>query len=212
MADVARELELSTGSLYTYVSSKEALFHLVVIGADAAIQSGSLPMPSPGADETVAAVRERLARAFQLPSLRAARRSSHADDPAGELADVIGELYDAMEENRSLLAVVERSAFELPGLAAQYYRRNRRGHVERFADYLQRRIDSDAFRAVPDVSVTGRYLLEALTWFAWHRHDDPDSAMIDDASARATVIDMAVAALVRPEHAALPRRGRERTT
>jgi hypothetical protein len=43
--------------------------------------------------------------------------------------------------------------------------------------------------------VTARFVVESVAWFAYHRHGDPDSAAIDDATAETTVIDMTLAAL-----------------
>lgn len=196
MADVAKELGLSTGALYTYVEGKDALFHLVVEGPEVAIDAGVLPVPSPAPGATLDALRTRLRRDLRRPRLRDARRLPTVENPSVELAEVVTELYDVQAANRTLLAVVERSARDVPGLADQYFRKGRRGYFDQLADYLQSRIDSGAFRPVPDVAVTARYLIETCAWFAWHRYDDPDSALIDDDSARATVVDMAVAALM----------------
>lgn len=198
MADVARELGLSSGALYTYVSGKDALFLLVIEGPDAAVAAGVLPVPPPPSGAILAAVHDRLGRDMRTPRLSAARRRPAVDDPAAELTEVVSELYDLQARNRTLLAVVERSARDIPGLAEQYFRRGRRSYVDHLAGYLRRRIDGGAFRPVPDVAVTARYVIETIAWFASHRHDDADSAMIDDATARATVVDMAVAALVAP--------------
>lgn len=199
MADVAKQLGLSSGALYTYVSGKDALFQLVVEGPDAAIRAGVLPVPPPPPGAILDAVHERLAREMRTPRLNAARRRATVDDPAAELTEVVTELYDLQARSRTLLAVVERSARDIPGLAEQFFRRGRRGYIDHLATYLQRRVDGGAFRPVPDVAVTARYVIETIAWFAAHRHDDADAEMIDDATARATVVDMAVAALVARE-------------
>jgi AcrR family transcriptional regulator len=191
MADVAREAGLSPGALYTYVEGKEALFHLVAAGTDGA----SPPVPNPAPAATVDAVDHRLRAAVPTTAIRRAARAGAPPDGVAELRELIGDLYDAIAAEQQFMSVVERSARDFPGLAQQYYRQGRRGYVRDFATYLQRRAEQGKLRAVPDPAVTARYLIEAIAWFAWHRHEDADSAMIDDASARATVLDMAVAAL-----------------
>src|SRR5713101_5799584 len=65
MADVATALGVAKGTLYLYVTSKDALFDLVARCADDARQLENLPAlpirtPKPGA--TVRYVRERLAK------------------------------------------------------------------------------------------------------------------------------------------------------
>ena len=152
-------------------------------------------MPNPPVAETVAAVDERLRAGVPVTAMRRAARAKAPLDAVGELRGLLGDLYDAIAGDREFLSVVERSARDIPGMAEQYYRKGRRQYVTDFATYLRRRAEQGALRAVPDAAVTARYLLETVAWFAWHRHDDADSAMISDGSARATVLDMAAAAL-----------------
>lgn len=193
MSDVAAEAGVSTGALYTYVEGKEALFHLVVTGE----RPTGLPVPTPDLRATVRAVGVRLAAATEVTNLASrSEGSGPPDDPAAELAAIVGQMYDVLEANRTVLGVVERSATELPDLEDRYYRRGRRAFVGDLTEYLELRIADGSFRSVPDPAVTARYLIETVAWFAWHRHGDPDSAMIADAVAKATVVDMAVAALV----------------
>jgi AcrR family transcriptional regulator len=191
MSDVAAEAGLSPGALYTYVEGKEALFHLVVSGEPAT----ALPVPNPDPAETVAAVDRSMRAIVPTGALREAAARPGGDDPDGELRALVGEMYDAIAGARALMSVVERSARDVPGLAEQYYRRGRRRYVEDFAAFLRRRGDEGLLRTVPDAAVTARYVIETVAWFAWHRLDDPDSAMIDDGAARETVLDMATAAL-----------------
>src|SRR5215813_8835459 len=64
MADVAREMGVSPGTLYNYVESKEALFHLLIEHAfrrDPSTPPVTLPVPTPLPDATLQRLRERLA-------------------------------------------------------------------------------------------------------------------------------------------------------
>ena len=98
-------------------------------------------------------------------------------------------------------AVIERSALDEPELAALYVE-VRRSIIERLTRYLESRIKRRQFRALPDAAAGGRLILEVIAWFAYHRHGDPDSAMIDDETARATVLDFVVASLARTDASA----------
>jgi len=75
MADVAREMGVSAGTLYNYVVSKEALFYLVV---DRAFQEApttelpKFPVPTPSPGAIAQRLRERLRADVALPQLEAA--------------------------------------------------------------------------------------------------------------------------------------------
>jgi hypothetical protein len=42
--------------------------------------------------------------------------------------------------------------------------------------------------------VAARFIVESVAWFAYHRHGDADSKMIDDVAAEETVVDLLLAA------------------
>jgi AcrR family transcriptional regulator len=199
MADVAREMGVSQGTLYNYVESKEALFALLIergLARDGErVEVAELPVRTPPAGAMASRLRERLTELTALPALsRAHARRSH-DDVAGELTDVVEELYALIARTWRAVAAIERSALDEPELAGLYYVEVRRSIIERLTRYLESRIKSGQLRAVPDAPTAARLVLETIAWFAWHRHGDPDSAMIDDETARATVVDFVVASL-----------------
>lgn len=204
MADVAREMKVSPGTLYAYVASKEALFHLLIDQAFTgdAVEQPNLPVPTPPPGATLARVRERLARETALPRLAAATARSRVADPRRELEEVLGELYDLIERTRAGAALLERSALDVPGLADAFYGEVRRGLLDRLTRYLEKRIRAGLLRRVPDPATVSRLILETITWFGRHRLRDADSATIDDATARTATIDFLVAGLVRPSEEA----------
>jgi AcrR family transcriptional regulator len=192
MSDVAREAGLSPGALYTYVESKDALFHLVLGGA----RTERLPFPTPARDQTLAVVEDVMGGWLREAPARRAARSGPPAQVATEVAEIAGDLFDKIAEQRQLLSVLERSVADYPGLAEQYLRQGRRDILADLATYLRTRGEQRALRAVPDPDMAARHLVESAAWFAWHRHHDADSTMITDEQARAVVVDMAVAALV----------------
>ncbi|HSS10618.1 MAG TPA: helix-turn-helix domain-containing protein [Acidimicrobiales bacterium] len=199
MADVAAELKLSPGALYTYVESKEALFYLVFAHAFGTFGEGAPPLPlaTPRPGETVELIRAGLTRENTVDRLRAALARDHVDDVRAEVIGIIEERYDMIERVWPLLALVERSAPDLPDLAEQYYSRGRRRLHDLLVRYIEKRIAGGYFRPVPDAVTAGRYVIESVTWFAWHRREDPDASTISDAAARETVIDLLTAAFVK---------------
>src|SRR6478735_8202763 len=115
MADVAAAAGVSPGLLYTYAEGKEALFALVV-QREAGVDIAALPLPvdTPSDDELIALVRQ-------------------------SLAGLVAEHFDAILGCRTLLRLVERCAADWPTLAGAFYEDGRRVHLDRLADYLDRR-------------------------------------------------------------------------
>src|SRR3981081_4591323 len=73
ITDVASDLGLAPGTIYTYVESKDALFHLVVErAAGLATTPASLPIPSPDPGETAKYSVRALGRTSKLSELNAA--------------------------------------------------------------------------------------------------------------------------------------------
>jgi len=200
MADVAREMGVSPGTLYGYVEGKEALFHLLIDRAFTGrpAEPPPLPVPTPAPGATLARLRDRLTVETALPRLAAATARSKVPDPRRELEEVLGELYDLTERTQTGAALLERSAAEMPGLAIAFYVEVRRDLLTRWTRYLEKRIRAGHLRRVPDPATVARLILETVTWFGRHRLRDPDPGTIDDATARATALDFLVAGLVLP--------------
>ncbi len=200
MSDVARALGVSAGTLYGYVEGKEALFHLLIDRAFTGrpVDEPELPVRTPQPGETLARLRERLTTEAALPLLAAATARARPRDPRAELEQVLSELYDLIERTRDGTALLERSALDEPALATLYYVDVRRDVLLRLTRYLERRIKGRQLRRVPDAATAARLVVETITWFARHRLRDQDSAMLDDAAARASTLDFLVAGLVVP--------------
>src|SRR5215510_9747336 len=91
MADVAREMGVSPGTLYNYVESKEALFHLLIERAfrkDQATPAVTLPLPTPPPEATLARLRERLAVEATFPKLDAAQTRPRVAHVRAELTGI----------------------------------------------------------------------------------------------------------------------------
>ena len=197
-ADVAAKAGMSAGSLFTYVESKEALFHLVFLhGLDQLPETPEvLPLGTPEPGETAALIGRAL-RDVPVPLVRAALAGDEPADVAGELRAIVEELYDLMERYWPLLAVIERCAAELPWLDALWFGQARVGVYADLAEYLLRRTASGRLRPMPDAMVAVRAVGELVAFWAWHRHEEPrDTGLYDDKAARSTVIEFICAALV----------------
>ncbi len=198
-ADVAAKAGMSTGSLFTYVESKEALFHLVFLHAFAnepeSESPPALPLPTPGPGETIGVI-ERGLEQISMPRIRVALAEDDPPDAAEELRGVVEERYTLIEKYRPILAVIERCSVEMPELEAVWFANFRRGTFADLGTYLDRRMRSGLLRQMPDSTVAARVVTESLSWFAWHRHDGRDSSVYDDEDVRITVVEFICAALV----------------
>lgn len=194
MSEIAVNARVSTGSLYNVAVSKEALF-LACFLTPAELQAQVLPMPVPSVEEIIDRVGGRLRAAMSLPLLTEALTRPRADDPRAELLALIAERYDATADNWQLLAAVEQTAKDIPVAFHEYFEAGRGGQVEDLAAYLRLRAESGQLRPVDPVPAA-RFVLEAVTWWAWHRREDQQPLDLDDAAARALVQDLLASALL----------------
>jgi AcrR family transcriptional regulator len=199
MSDIAREMGVSQGTLYNYVESKEALFLLVCQRgfSDSPIEAPQHPpIAAPSFEAMLQKVREQMFSRSRLEALRAALREKNVVDARAELDGVLREFYSVIERNRHGFDLIERSTLDVPELARMLFVESRRKGVGDFARYISNRIESGHFKPVPDAATAARFIIEAITWFARHRHNTPDSQMISDDDALETTIHFLIGALI----------------
>lgn len=200
MSDVAQAAGLSPGALYTYFTSKEALFDWVVAhGAEPGpvAAPARLPVPDPAPGTTEKHLRESIGRALRLPALDAALARRRVGDARAELTAIVDEIYERIDHSRVPATVIERSAPDLPELFQIYFVETRRGLFDRLARYVERRASAGHLRAIAEPALAARWIVETVTWFARHRHGDQDaSGLPDEAAIRAQVVALVVASLV----------------
>lgn len=200
MADVAEAMGIAKGTLYLYVESKEALYDLVLRFADAErpLQTpAKLPLPTPKPGATLQYVRKRLRDQAPLPALLAALSRQRVPDARAELTEIVREIYGTLSRNRHAIKLGDRSAQFHPELAAVWFEGGRGTLVETLSRYLETRIRRKLFRAVPDVTVAARVIVETIVTWAVHRHWDPSPQMIDDRVAEDIVVQFIVGGLVK---------------
>jgi len=196
-ADVAAKAGMSAGLLFTYLESKEALFHLVFLHGLGLLPDTppALPLPTPGPGETTALIGRAL-REIPVRRLRSALAGNEPADVEQELSEIIEELYDQYARYWPLLAVIERCAVELPELDAAWFGGARADIFADMREYLERRMASGQLRQMPHAMAAARVIIESVGWFARRLREAPDAAIYDDQIARRTVIEFACAALV----------------
>lgn len=199
MADVAARMGVAKGTVYLYVESKEALFDAVLRYADPDRRPeppATLPLPTPPPGATVALVDQR-ARGRALPSLTRALERSRVGDVGCELEEILRELYGLLGRHRVAIKLMDRSAQDLPELAAVWFRSGREAVLALLRRYLEDRVRRGRLRPLPDVTVAARITLETLVFWAVHRHWDPSPQAMDERQVEDTLIAFVAAALLR---------------
>ena len=198
ISDIAGALGLSHGALYTYVDSKQSLLYLALLRVvrPEAVDAMAIPVAAPSVQHLIEALESWTVEQTGFKALTAAASGAPTRSVGEELAEIVAELYDFVDRNRHVLALIARCADGLPDLSQWYYVQRRRAMIQALGEYLRVRIASGDLRPVPDVPVAARFIVESVAWFAMHRHGDPDSAMIDDRTSRATVGHLLVAAFL----------------
>jgi AcrR family transcriptional regulator len=198
MADIAREMGVAHGSLYNYVESKEALFLLLVERwghLDSDLANRELPIRTPPMESIVNRLRQRIDDTFPLVALDAALSRRRPANPGRELAGVVRELFVRTEESREGATILERSAVDVPELYHLFFEQVRRGLFDRMTRYVTVRMqDGDFQKGEP--AVTARFIIETVTFFARHRHLDPDPQTLDDGTVRDSIVDLVTRSLI----------------
>jgi AcrR family transcriptional regulator len=160
MSDIARAAGISSGSLYNYVQSKEALFALVLERAldKDAPSPIDLPVPARSLTGTTTWLRQRLDfREFPL------LRSGSTD-----IEGVIGEIYDVLASVADAVDVIEASARDVPELGS-VLNATRTELLRRLGNVLDAAAAAGVVQGMVDTGTTARLVLEAVNWFARRR-------------------------------------------
>jgi AcrR family transcriptional regulator len=197
MADIAREMGVAHGSLYNYVESKEALFLLLVERwghLDSDLADRELPIKTPSIRSIVNRLKQRVDDTFPLPALEAALSHRHPANPGLELEGVVRELFVRTEESREGATILERSALDVPELYHLFFEQLRRDLFDRMTRYVGTRMQDGDFHK-GDPTVTARFIIETVTFFARHRHLDPEPQRLDDDTVRNSIIALVTRSL-----------------
>lgn len=195
MADVTNSMGLSSGAIYRYLKSKEALFDLIVRAAaspELLTKEIELPIPTPQPGSTLSYVRQVVLRKGRFPVLERALGQKKVGDARVELEGIVRELYRVMARDRQGIMLVERSALDWPELAFIWFGEMRTRLIEQLASYLESRIVRRQLRPVPNANAAARLIVETCAFFAIHRHEDPFPTPMDEVLAEETVVDALV--------------------
>ena len=191
MADVARTAGVSAGTLYLYVTSKEALFHLAILTVcGRPLDKLALPLADPGIGATVAVYAARVAEVAEWPALREALAPRAKPDRA-TLVAIGGELYDMLHEARRAIWLLDHCAREISEFDA-LLSTDMRSHYR--DDIAAVALKAAGRQGKPDAALrlAARLAIEIIAWSAMHRMKETQANLIDgldEAGARKTATE-----------------------
>ncbi len=199
MSDIADAMRVAKGTVYLYVESKEALFAAVLRHADGQIPAASdldLPIPTPKPGAILRMLRERLAQEVVPPALQRAQRRKRVSDVRSELETIVRELFTLASRYRTVIKLIDRCGADHPKLASAFYEHGRFAQLELLRRYLDTRIRGGQLRAVPNVALAARFVIETIATWAVHLHWDPAPQPIEAHEAEEIVVHFILGALL----------------
>ena len=196
--DVAQALGVAKGTIYGSVQSKEALFDATLRYADGLEplpDNSALPLPTPEPGSPISCLRSLFTSEAQDIEIKSSFNRTRVRDARQELTAVLRDLYERMERNRRGIKMVDRCSLDQPELAALWFGEGRWAQHAALAQYLQRRIAKGHLRSVGDAAIAARLLLEAVAFWAVHRHWDPSPQQLAESDVQTNVIELLVRSL-----------------
>jgi len=206
VADVARAMGISPGTVYLYAESKEALFDLAIrssMSPNLLDGARDLPVKTPPEGGTFEFIKASLQAEAKFPVLERALRSA-ATDAGRELEDIVRELFRKASVRWLAVKLMERSASDWPALAGLWFGDHRLRLMSQLVRYLESRMSAERLRKAPDPAAAARLILEMVAAFAMHCRMDPYSPAMDQSVAEDVVVDAVVHAYQRVERSLQP--------
>lgn len=199
MGDIAIRSGVSKGTLYLYFESKEALFDQAVRNSERENPLPTpteLPVPTPPPGATADYVTQRLTTDLDFAALADQLTSESHVDALTELERVVRQLYRVLNKNRVAIKLIDVCAADHPELAALWYNAGRGGVLTLLQPFLESRIESGCFSAVPDAALASRFILESCMLWGIHIHWDPHPETIDYEHVEDTLVHFIVTGLL----------------
>jgi AcrR family transcriptional regulator len=176
MEEIAKEAKVSKATLYYYFKSKLHLFQYVLqIAGDS---QNHFPPPedtqAPTEQAFLQMLKRRLKEGAVLTSIACFLQQKSKQAGVGvELEDILSELWDINEKNRTQIIMLEKSFYEFPELAKVYDRYARRSLLQQIEGYLKTRMQQGAIRKLHSVEATARFFMESVAWFGFKQPAQP---------------------------------------
>jgi AcrR family transcriptional regulator len=195
--DVANRLGVAKGTVYGYVTSKDALFALALTYADGAEPlpvSDRLPLDASDLPQPKMVVKDRLSSELaDLALLQAVQ--APATDATAQIEHIIADVLARLLRNRVAIKLVDRCAPEFPALARLWFEGGRWAQIDVLRQYLQTQAGAGRLRLPGDPDVVARSIIELCALWTIHIPWDPSPRQTDDVVIVATIPRMVRAML-----------------
>lgn len=186
MAHVADELGVSAGTTYRYVASKEALFYVAALhAAHTPINHFPTPVTVRGLDDSIRVIHTMAGDWRDWPHLRKALTSKRPADVRAEAEQIGLELYDRLSHSADFIGLMNRCAHDIPALAQIFNDEIKGPYLADVSTWFEQRCGINPQRDNAPEAAIARAGVEAISWLAMVRPQDPTAESIDDAQARA---------------------------
>lgn len=195
IAHVSERLGVSVGTIYRYVDSKEALFHLAALEAvGEAPDELAAPLKVSGIADTARRLREIIAGDRLWSRLEAALAAPAPADVRAEAREIAEQLYDSISRRAPIVQLLDRCAHETPELTEIFDRRVREPLMRDLVAWAGKRGLAGG-AGVSSAAALTRGAMEAIAWLAKTRRGDPTAAWMTDEDARGAAVTIFVNAL-----------------
>lgn len=195
IAHVSERLGVSVGTIYRYVDSKEALFHLAALQAIGETPDElAAPLKVSGIADTARRLREIVAGDHLWSRLEAALAAPAPADVRTEAREIAEQLYESMSRRAPIIQLLDRCAHEIPELTEIFDRRVREPLMRDLTAWAGKRGLAGG-ADTPSAAALTRGAMEAIAWLAKSRRGDPTAAWMSESDARAAAVTIFVNAL-----------------
>lgn len=185
VADIARAIGVSAGSLYLYADSKEALLHLAFMHlTDEPLTDLQTPFPDPGIDETIRLIWRKVKETGLWPEL--AEALAAGTTPTREnLEHIGGALYDTLAKQRRFVWLIDGCSHDIPKLNLVFRLEVRGAYLSDLGKLMDRL--PGVTLTTPQKYISLRAAIEIIAWVAMHRRREtglPDELQSNEEDAR----------------------------
>ncbi|BBM88303.1 TetR/AcrR family transcriptional regulator [Candidatus Uabimicrobium amorphum] len=190
MEDVTKSLGLSTGSIYRYFKSKEALFDLILRVNIEDIDLGEIKWPLASTQDTLNFLQKSTLLERRFPTLTQSLQQDCTSEHRQQFAQIIGEIYDVLAKYRIGIKLIESSALDWPELAELWFKKRRQQMFTLLTSYIEKSISQGHIPQVVDINASVRFVVNTITFFAIHRHFDIIPTEFDETTSRQMAVYM----------------------
>jgi hypothetical protein len=152
------------------------------------LESASFPIKSPAEDFGFKSARKAFGSSPLSVLLDEAVQKRDVREVHKEFESIIRSLFSTLVTYRHGITILLQSSINWPQLE-NFYVGMVKDFLEKFTEYLNKRIKQGLIRKIPHTPASARLVLETAAWFAVHRHRAMYQTVITEKEAEEAVVD-----------------------